>query len=171
LFALGQNARVVCSREYRGSITRNAHKGHDLADLKRYLGEDLAHYPTPQSTITGQSIMKKLFVLFLLLLIGSTSAMAARISERVDRAQERIEQGIRSGSLTRDEARSLRHELNRVREDEDRARRDGHLDQRERGRLDRELDRLERRISEFKHNDAGRGDDRGHRGDRDHRRY
>lgn len=114
--------------------------------------------------------MKKTFVLLLLLLVGATSAMAARISERVDRAQERIEQGVRSGSLTRDEAHSLKRELRRVREDDDRARADGHLDHRERERLDRELDRLERRISEFKHNDAGRGSDRDHHRDRDHRR-
>jgi polyhydroxyalkanoate synthesis regulator phasin len=86
--------------------------------------------------------------------------MAATIGERIDIAQQRIEQGIRSGSLTRDEARRLKDEFNRVRHDEARALADGRLDRRERERLHEELARLERHISRLKNNDDRRGDRR-----------
>lgn len=95
-------------------------------------------------------------------LMGLTSgALAASIQERVDMAQRRIEHGIRSRALTREEAHRLRGEFNRVREEEARARADGHLDRRERERLNRELSRLERHISRLKSNEAARGDGRG----------
>ena len=84
-------------------------------------------------------------------------AHAQTIDQRVDSAQRRIEQGMRSGSLTRDEARALREELLAVRRDERRAKADGRLDRRERERLDHELNRLERHISALKHNDVQRG--------------
>jgi hypothetical protein len=82
----------------------------------------------------------------------ASAAFAATIDERVRAAHHHIEQGMRSGSINREEARRLTGEFNRVREDEARARRDGHLDRRERERLDHELDRLERNIYRAKHN-------------------
>jgi multidrug resistance efflux pump len=110
------------------------------------------------------TIMKRLFTLFLLLFIGSSSvAIAATISERVDMAHRRIEQGMRSGALSREEAHRLRAEFSQVRHDEARARADGHLDRRERERLHHELGRLERHISQYEHNDVYRGDGRDHR--------
>jgi septal ring factor EnvC (AmiA/AmiB activator) len=95
-------------------------------------------------------------ILTAFILGASTAAMAASIGERVNFAQQRIEQGIRSGSLTRDEASRLRDELNRVRHDESRAMRDGRLDRSERERLNTELARLERHISQLKNNDEQR---------------
>lgn len=86
----------------------------------------------------------------------ASAAMAASIDQRVGVAQARIERGIRSGDLNRQEAHRLREELNRVRDDEARARADGRLDRRERERLNRELVRLERHISQLKHNDVQR---------------
>lgn len=94
---------------------------------------------------------------FALVVSVSSTAMAATITERVDFAHQRIEHGIRSGALTREEAHRLREEFFRIRRDEDRARADGHLDHRERERLNAELDRLERHISYLKHNDERRG--------------
>ena len=91
------------------------------------------------------------------------------ISDRVGMAERRIEQGRRSGQLTREEAQRLMAEFRDVRRQEERARRDGRLDMRERERLDRELDRLERHISRLKNNEEVRGD-RGDRGDRGGRR-
>lgn len=87
----------------------------------------------------------------------SSTAIAANISERVEMAQRRIEQGIRSRSLTREEGHRLIEEFRRVRHDEARARSDGRLDRRERERLNRELDRLDRHISRLKHNDNDTG--------------
>jgi polyhydroxyalkanoate synthesis regulator phasin len=105
--------------------------------------------------------VKRLATFLTALLLGASSlAMAATIGERVDIAQQRIEQGIRSGSLTRDEARRLRDELSQVRHDESRALRDGRLDRNERERLNSELNRLERHISQLKNNDQQRRDRR-----------
>lgn len=107
---------------------------------------------------------KRFMAVLAISLMGLASgALAASIQERVDMAQRRIEHGIRSGALTREEAHRLRGELNRVRDEEARARADGHLDRRERERLNRELSRLERHISRLKNDDSTRRDERGRR--------
>lgn len=102
-------------------------------------------------------------VLAVSLMSLASGALAAGIQERVDMAQRRIERGIRSGALTREEGHRLRDEFDRVRRDEARARSDGRLDRRERERLNRELTRLERRISHLKNNDSTKRDGRGQR--------
>jgi len=124
--------------------------------------------------------MKKYFIILfsVLFMVLNSAAMAASISERVEMAERRIEQGVRSGALTQHEGHRLREEFFLIRRDENQARADGHLDRRERERLNDELDRLERRIAHLEHNDGyrdgrrgeGRGDERGEdRGER--RRY
>jgi polyhydroxyalkanoate synthesis regulator phasin len=107
---------------------------------------------------------KRFITLFMVSSIGMVSGvMAATIQERVDMAQRRIEHGIRSGALTREEGHRLRDEFDRVRRDEARARSDGHLDRRERERLNQDLTRLERHIARFKNNDSTRRDGGGRR--------
>ena len=78
------------------------------------------------------------------------------IHNRLRIAHEKIDRGIQSGSLTREEAHRLKGELNAVRDDEARMRADGRLNHHERDRLERELDRLEKHISRLKHNDNRR---------------
>jgi hypothetical protein len=115
--------------------------------------------------------MRKLFIALssVLLLTLSSSVMAQSISERVERADRRIERGIQSGSLTPHEAHRLRNEFYAIRNEEARARgADGHMDHRERDRINNALDRLEQRISYLKHNDNYRDDRRDDR--RDERR-
>ena len=68
------------------------------------------------------------------------------INQRISQMDQRIDQGMRSGTLTRDEGRMLRMELNKVRDDAARMKRDGILTQREKDRLNAELDRLQRDI-------------------------
>ncbi|MEE9914112.1 MAG: hypothetical protein K4571_20555 [Deltaproteobacteria bacterium] len=68
------------------------------------------------------------------------------INQRIAEMDQRIDQGMRNGALTRDEGRRLRMELNRVRDDAARMKRDGILTQREKDRLNGELDRLKRDI-------------------------
>lgn len=69
------------------------------------------------------------------------------INERQREQEERIRQGIRSGELTRREARRLEAQQFRIREAEERARRSGGgLSDRERARLQRELDYSSRNI-------------------------
>ena len=76
-------------------------------------------------------MVKKLLVMLFAVLVSSTglvsSAIGATIHERVEIAQQRIEHGMRAGSLTRPEGRRLRDELIQVRQDEARARSDGHM--------------------------------------------
>lgn len=78
------------------------------------------------------------------LVLGTSAVSMAGsrgINAREYREQQRINQGIRSGELTRLEARRLEAGLARIRIDERFARSDGHLSLRERARLDRELNR------------------------------
>jgi len=83
---------------------------------------------------------------------AASSQAAQHIQNRVDAAYRHIEQGLRSGSITREEGRHLRAQFQAVRDDEARALRDHHLDRREQDRLNEELDRLERHIYRAKHN-------------------
>lgn len=92
----------------------------------------------------------------ILLAVASTAAMAQTISERVDFAHRRIERGIETGQLTREEAHRLKEEFRHILDDERRMSADGRLDRGERERLHEELDRLERHISYLKHNDEHR---------------
>jgi len=78
------------------------------------------------------------------------------INSREHREQRRINQGIRSGELTRREAVRLEAQLARIRIQERFARADGHLSYRERARLNRELSRESRAIYRQKHDDQDR---------------
>lgn len=117
----------------------------------------------------------RLIVLLAVLVLGFTTFSFAEgygIRQRVIQAYERIERGIRSGALTREEAHQLKHDLNRVRDDEARMKADGILFPPEIARLEKELNRLEKRISRLKYNDNTRGheDRRDHDERRDHGR-
>ncbi len=62
------------------------------------------------------------------------------IDQRIGNQQRRIEQGIHSGQLTRDEARILQDNLNHIQREEARMKADGSLTNEERERLHRMLD-------------------------------
>ena len=89
---------------------------------------------------------------------ASTVSMAGShsINVRERRQQQRINQGIRSGELTRREARRLEAEQARIRTDERFARADGTVTPRERARLQRELNRSSRDIYRQKHDGQDR---------------
>jgi hypothetical protein len=89
---------------------------------------------------------------------ASTVSMAGPhgINAREHREQQRINQGIRSGELTRREARRLEAGLARIRIDERYARADGNVTPRERARLERELNRESRGIFRQKHDGQDR---------------
>lgn len=63
------------------------------------------------------------------------------INERQARQDHRINQGIRSGRITPQEAQALHHQQARIQRMEYRARADGHVDPQERARLNHALDR------------------------------
>ena len=82
------------------------------------------------------------------------------IPDRIQHMERRIEQGIRSGSLTREESHRLREELRAIQHRERRMRDDGRLSPRERDILHADLDRLDRHISREKHDGDRRPDRR-----------
>lgn len=90
------------------------------------------------------------------LLLGLSSVSFAGINRRQHREQQRIRHGIRSGELTRFEARRLGTEQARIRAHERYARRDGYISPRERARLDREMNRASRHIYRQKHDGQDR---------------
>lgn len=94
--------------------------------------------------------------LVLFVLVGGAIGQPGEINRRIREMDRRIDQGVRSGELTRHEATRLRQELRSVRRDEARMRADGRLNRRERERLDRQLDRLGRDIFREKHDDQQR---------------
>jgi hypothetical protein len=100
--------------------------------------------------------MRKIISLFVAAVFvpgASVVSMAGShgIDRREYREQQRINQGIRSGELTRREARRLEAGLARVKIDERFARSDGSLSPRERARLNRELNHESRNIYRQKH--------------------
>lgn len=116
----------------------------------------------------------RLLMILIACLLGFASfSFADSIDQRVRHAYGRIDRGIQSGLLTREEAHRLKSELRGIREDEARMLSDGRLSPHERERLHRELSRLERHISNLKRNDDTRRPDYRGYDDRRHddRRY
>ena len=74
------------------------------------------------------------------------------INRRLDEQRERINQGIRSGELTRREADRLESQEARIRTNLRYDRLDGHVGPCERAQLERELNRTSRNIYRDKHN-------------------
>jgi hypothetical protein len=77
------------------------------------------------------------------------------LSQRQDNIERRIDQGVRSGALTRREARGLEGEFHSLLRLEDRYRRDG-LNMRERADLQRRYDALAARVRFEKHDNQYR---------------
>ena len=77
------------------------------------------------------------------------------LAQRQENIEHRIDDGVRSGQLTRHEARSLRDQFHGLLRLEDRYRRDG-LPPGERAELERRYDALSARVSFDKHNDRVR---------------
>ncbi len=85
------------------------------------------------------------------LLFGNLSFAQAGINQRPKNQQQRIRQGVRSGELTRREARRLEREQSRIQHDKRVAKSDGEMTTRERTRIQREQNRASRDIYRQKH--------------------
>ena len=103
------------------------------------------------------------FALGVLVVTGAIAVSAvAEAQPRRDQRREvmqqhRIREGVRSGELTRGEARELRAQQRRIDRVQRRSKRDdGVVDGRERRRLERMQDRASGNIYEKKHNDETR---------------
>jgi hypothetical protein len=105
--------------------------------------------------------MKKAWVFIvvasLVVILSAGSILAGntydpKIQERITKQQQRIDQGIASGSLTSTEAVTLQDNLNWVKAEETRLKADGKLNKRERERLHKMLDDNNNMIYKKKHN-------------------
>ena len=98
-------------------------------------------------------------------LAGMPAAASAQawqpINQREANLERRIDQGVRSGELTRVEAAQVRTQLRDLERLEARYRRTGgRLDMRERADLDRQFDRLSQQVYAQKHDRQDRHDRR-----------
>jgi Ni/Co efflux regulator RcnB len=103
--------------------------------------------------------MKKIITATLALVIaGSTallmteSASARGLNQTQNNQQNRIYRGVRSGSLTPQEAYRLKRQQGRIRAQESRFKSDGYLSNRERRVLKGRLSRSSNNIYRLKHN-------------------
>lgn len=87
---------------------------------------------------------------------GSAQAATPETHRREVMQRRRIEQGVRSGHLTRWEAMRLSRGEFRIHRMDRRFSRDGHFTRRERMRMNRTLDRQSDRIWRLKHNRRNR---------------
>lgn len=100
-------------------------------------------------------------ILILALLISISSIALAQstqqkdrtpgIDERQDVQKERIKQGVKSGELTKPEARKLVAEQKKIGRAEARAKSDGTVTKKERAKLHHELNKANRDIARQKH--------------------
>lgn len=88
--------------------------------------------------------------------LAATPVAADEIDARQARQLQRIEQGVRAGTLTRHEARGLIEEQKRIAELERRADRDGRVDRHERAEIAAAQDRASGRIFQEKHDSDNR---------------
>ena len=79
------------------------------------------------------------------------------VNARQHHQQARIAQGVRSGALTRGEAKSLRQEQRSLRTEERAYKADGQLDRSERKDLQQDLNQASRDIYQEKHDGELRG--------------
>jgi hypothetical protein len=106
--------------------------------------------------------MKKiLLVLITAGLVGLWAAnTSAQVTPRADKRQKiqkhRVSRGVKSGSLTRRETRSVKRSYERNKRYEKRAKSDGKVTWRERRRLNRMQNRTSRKIYRKKHNARNR---------------
>lgn len=78
------------------------------------------------------------------------------IHSRIQVSKQRIEQGIKRGTLSRHEARKLNKKLGAILYKIDSMKADGRLSQRERAKINRDLDRLDKDIFKEKRDDNRR---------------
>ncbi len=99
--------------------------------------------------------MKTLILVVLGSIVG-LSAEANRNQHREKRQESRIGQGVKSGALTRNEARKLKHGQDKIDNYQDKAQEDGELSRKEKARLEKMQDKQSRAIYRQKHDGQSR---------------
>ena len=96
--------------------------------------------------------MKHMTSIAALLLVSSFALAQEGIDKRQENQEKRIDNGIKSGELTKGETKHLENEQNRIERMEDRAEADGKVTRKERKRLERAQNHASRDIYREKHN-------------------
>ena len=89
--------------------------------------------------------------------IANAQTKTPAINHAQHKQERRINQGVRSGELTKSEARHLRKDERKIRNDKRMAKADGHVSRAERKHLRKEQNHVSRAIYRKKHNDRVRG--------------
>ena len=101
--------------------------------------------------------MKKAAMICALLVAGialsSAQTATPRVTKRQQNQQGRIEQGVKSGELTKGETRRLERQQGKIQRDKRAAKADGVVTPGERAKLNREQNRASKRVYRLKHND------------------
>ncbi len=98
-----------------------------------------------------------LIVMLTITSVANAQTRTPVIDRREMRQERRINQGVRSGELTRSEARHLRADERKLNRDKRLAKADGVVTRAERAHLRREENRISRAIYRDKHNGRLRG--------------
>jgi hypothetical protein len=104
--------------------------------------------------------MKKKIMFAALFVLGFTMASNAQNTPVVDNREgnqkERIKDGVKSGELTKPEAKKLVKQQHHIKKAEAKAKSDGEVTAAERAKLDRKQDRASRNIAKQKHDKQDR---------------
>jgi hypothetical protein len=101
-----------------------------------------------------QAMIRKLTIVAMLCLAGGAFAQTTstkRIDARQAEQQRRIDQGVKSGELTKGEAARLQKGQERVQKMENRAMADGKMTKKERARIEHAQDVQSRKIARERH--------------------
>ena len=115
--------------------------------------------------------------LFSVLLMTAALPLAAtaqigtdRVDQRQSTQQQRINEGVKKGELTKSEADRLQKGQQRVQKMEDKAKADGVVNLQERQKIERAQDKQSRDIERERRDRQQAGKEGKHRGERDHER-
>ena len=109
----------------------------------------MSQYRRPSMTFAALAVA--------LMLPGLAWAQTPRIDQRQANQEQRIDQGVKSGELTRRETRRLEREQARIEKAETRAQADGKVTKKERGRITHMQDGASKDIKRQKHDGQKRG--------------
>jgi hypothetical protein len=126
------------------------------AEMPTVVKKRLAQTRHPDPQTPKESAMNKTFVAAAVLALSAVAASAAgtdtpRIDQRQANQEQRIDQGIASGELTKREAHRMNRQQNAVNRAEDRAKADGVVTAQEKKRLTKAQNTTSKRIYRQKH--------------------
>lgn len=97
-----------------------------------------------------------LFVLGFTMASSAQNAPASTVDKREANQKERIKEGVKSGELTKKEAKDLKKQQQHIKKAEAKANADGVVTDAEKAKLDRKQDKASKKIAKQKHDKQDR---------------